>query len=137
MAVPSPLCQKQLTLCISTARRSPKSPKLPKVWSKRLSITLKEAVRLHQRSPEKAFLKQRQCENGTLRSVPIQALFDGFDSWQPMEVSYDIISCEVADDVAMVAINSQFGDAKYTDMFTLVKDGVVWKIVSKVYHTKK
>lgn len=69
--------------------------------------------------------------------MPIQALFDGFDSWQPTEVSYDIISCEIADDVAMVAINSQFGDTKYTDMFTLVKDGVVWKIVSKVYHTKK
>lgn len=75
-------------------------------------------------------------ENGKLQSVPIQNLFDGFDSWQPTNVSYKIINCEVADDVAMVAINSQFGDAKYTDMFTLVKDGDNWKIVSKVYHTK-
>jgi len=75
-------------------------------------------------------------ENGKLQSVPIQRLFNGFDSWQPTDVSYEIISCEVADDVAMVAINSQFGDAKYTDMFTLVKDGEDWKIVSKVYHTK-
>ena len=75
-------------------------------------------------------------ENGKLQSVPIQTLFDGFDSWQPTEVSYEIINCEVADDVAMVAIDSQFGDAKYTDMFTLVKDGDDWKIVSKVYHAK-
>lgn len=36
----------------------------------------------------------------------------------------------------MVAIDSQFGEAKYTDMFALVKDGDDWKIVSKVYHTK-
>ncbi len=76
-------------------------------------------------------------ENGKLQSVPIQTLFDGFDSWQPTEVSYEIINCEVADDVAMVAIDSQFGEAKYTDMFTLVKDGDSWKIVSKVYHTKQ
>lgn len=73
-------------------------------------------------------------ENGKLQSVPIQTLFDGFDSWQPTEASYEIINCEVAEDVAMVAINSQFGDANYTDMFTLVKDGDDWKIVSKVYH---
>lgn len=76
-------------------------------------------------------------ENGKLQSVPIQTLLDGFDSWQPTEVSYEIINCEVDEDVAMVALDSQFGDAKYTDMFTLVKDGADWKIVSKVYHTKK
>ena len=75
-------------------------------------------------------------ENGKLKSVPIQVLFDGFDSWQPTEASYKIINCEVADDVAMVAIDSQFGDARYTDMFTLVKDSDGWKIVSKIFHTK-
>lgn len=51
-------------------------------------------------------------QDGKLQSVPIQTLFDGFDSWQPTEVSYEIINCEVADDVAMVAINSQFGDTQ-------------------------
>lgn len=75
-------------------------------------------------------------ENGKLQSVPIQVLFDGFDSWEPTEASYKIINCEVADDVAMVAIDSQFGDAGYIDMFTLVKDSDGWKIVSKVYHVK-
>ena len=36
----------------------------------------------------------------------------------------------------MVTIDSQFGDVRFTDMFTLVKDNLGWKIVSKVYHTK-
>lgn len=75
-------------------------------------------------------------EDGKLQSVPIQALFELFDSWNPTEASYKIVKCEVADDVAMVAIDSQFGNARFTDMFTLVKDGYDWKIVSKVYHTK-
>ena len=55
--------------------------------------------------------------------MPIQVLFDRFDSGEPTETSYKIINCEVADEVAMVAIDSQFGDTGYTDMFTLVKDG--------------
>ena len=75
-------------------------------------------------------------EAGKLQSVPIQVLFDLFDSWEPTEASYKIVKCEVADDVAMVTIDSQFGDASYIDMFTLVKDSEGWKIVSKVYHTK-
>lgn len=75
-------------------------------------------------------------ENGKLQSVPIQTLFDGFDSCLPTEVSYEITNWEVAEDVAMVSIDSQFGDAKYTDMFTLVKDGDDWKILSKMYPTK-
>jgi hypothetical protein len=28
------------------------------------------------------------------------------------------------------------GDAKYTDMFALVRDGDEWKIVAKVYHVR-
>lgn len=75
-------------------------------------------------------------EGGKLCSVPIQVLFDLFDSWKPTEASYKMVKCEVADNVAMVSIDSQFGDARFTDMFTLVKDNEEWKIVSKVYHTK-
>ena len=75
-------------------------------------------------------------KTGSLRVYLFRCFFDGFDSWQPTEASYKIINCEVADDVAMVAIDSQFGDARYTDMFTLVKDSDGWKIVSKIYHTK-
>lgn len=36
----------------------------------------------------------------------------------------------------MVRIESKFGEAQFSDMFTLVKDGADWKIVSKVYHAK-
>jgi len=76
-------------------------------------------------------------EDGKLKSVPIQVLFDGFDSWEPMEASYELTTLDVAEDVAMVRIESQFGPGKFADMFTLVKDGNVWKIVSKIYHVKK
>ncbi len=75
-------------------------------------------------------------ENGILRSVPIKELYDVFDSSNPTDVSYKIINSEVADDVAMVAVDSKFGDTAYTDMFTLVKDGEEWKIISKVYHAE-
>lgn len=43
---------------------------------------------------------------------------------------------KVAGDVAVVSIDSRFGDTSFDDMFTLVKDGDDWKIVSKVYHIK-
>lgn len=49
---------------------------------------------------------------------------------------FAISSCSVAGDVAMVRIESKFGETDFSDMFTLVKDGSDWKIVSKVYHNK-
>lgn len=42
----------------------------------------------------------------------------------------------MADDVAMVRIESKFGQTEFSDMFALVKYGDDWKIVSKVYHVK-
>ncbi|MCF2447616.1 nuclear transport factor 2 family protein [Dyadobacter sp. CY345] len=76
-------------------------------------------------------------EDGKLKSVPIQALIDGFEKGEPMEASYELTTLDVAEDVAIVRIESQFGPGKYSDMFTLVKDGDQWKIVSKIFHTKK
>lgn len=76
-------------------------------------------------------------ENGKLKIVPIQVLIDGFNNAEPMEASYELTTLDVAEDVAIVRIESQFGANKYADMFTLVKDDDLWKIVSKVYHTKK
>lgn len=75
-------------------------------------------------------------ENNSLKTVPIKELYDYFDQ-QPRKASCELASCNVAGDVAMARIESRFDDARFTDMFTLVKDGNVWKIVSKVYHTKK
>ncbi len=75
-------------------------------------------------------------ENGEMKSVPIQALYDYFDE-KPRKSAGDISACSIAGDVAIVRLESSSGDAKFTDMFTLVKDGDDWKIVSKVYHVKK
>ena len=72
----------------------------------------------------------------SLVTVPIQALYDYYDQTGPHNASYEIADCSVAGDVAMVRIESKFGENEFSDMFTLVKDGVNWKIVSKVYHNK-
>ena len=77
------------------------------------------------------------CEDGALKSVAIQTLFDGFSAAQPTEASYELTTMDVADDAAIVRIESQFGSNKYSDMFSLVKDGSTWKIISKIYHVKK
>ncbi|MFH6991123.1 nuclear transport factor 2 family protein [Flavobacterium sp. FlaQc-48] len=76
-------------------------------------------------------------ENGVLKSVPIQALFDGFSAAEPMEANYTLTTLDVEGDVAIVRIESQFGPNKYADMFTLVKGGSDWKIISKIYQVKK
>lgn len=74
-------------------------------------------------------------ENGALKTVPIQILYDYFDE-KKRPVSGEISACEVAGTVATVRLESDFDGARFTDMFTLVKDGQDWKIVSKVYHVK-
>lgn len=76
------------------------------------------------------------AENGKLVSVPIKALFDYYDQTGPQPASYEITSCNVATDVAIVSIDSKFGETCFADMFTLVKDGDAWKIISKIYHVK-
>ena len=69
-------------------------------------------------------------------SVPIQSLYDYYDQSGPHNATYEIADCSVAGDVAMVHIESKFGENEFTDMFTLVKDNSDWKIVSKVYQIK-
>lgn len=76
------------------------------------------------------------AEGDSLVTVPIQALYDYYDQTRPQGVTYEIANCSVAGGVAMVRIESKFGETEFTDMFTLVKDGSDWKIVSKVYQTK-
>ena len=76
-------------------------------------------------------------ENDSLISLPIQALFDYYNSDVcPQPASYTVTACNVSDDVAIVAIDSDFGGTKFDDMFSMVKDGKDWKIVSKVFHVK-
>lgn len=75
------------------------------------------------------------AEGGKLKSVPIGELYKYFDE-MPRDASCDLVACNVAGDVATARIESAFADARFTDMFTLVKDGDAWKIVSKVYQLK-
>lgn len=76
-------------------------------------------------------------ENDSLISLPIKALFDYYNSDVcPQPASYEITVCNVSDDVAVVAIDSDFGGTKFDDMFSMVKDGNDWKIVSKIFHVK-
>ena len=75
-------------------------------------------------------------ENDSLVSSPIQALFDYYDHTGPHNAEYKITTLEVAGNVAIVRIDSKFGDVSFDDMFSLVKDGNDWKIVSKVYNVK-
>ena len=76
------------------------------------------------------------AEKGKLVTVPISELYAYFDKTGPHQANYMIETIKVAGDVAIVSIDSKFGETSFDDMFTLVKDGDVWKIVSKVYHMK-
>ncbi len=76
------------------------------------------------------------AENGKLICLPIQALYDYYDTTGKQPASYEVAECSVAGDVAMIRIESVFGDAEFSDMFALVKDGDDWKIVSKIFQAK-
>ena len=76
-------------------------------------------------------------ENGKLTTVPIQALYEYVDKSGAQTVTHGQIKvCAKTDTTAVVSVDTQFGDAKYTDMFSLVRDGNEWKIVAKIYHVK-
>lgn len=75
-------------------------------------------------------------ENGKRQTVSIDTFFKTYEGWPPLKVTYEIRACDVDEDIAIISLNSQFAETKYTDMFTLVKDGDEWKIVGKVYRKK-
>ncbi|MDE5833410.1 MAG: nuclear transport factor 2 family protein [Desulfovibrio sp.] len=90
------------------------------------------------KTAEKGFAEKATMSwsaDGKLNVVPIDLLYEYFDE-KKRPASGEITACSVAGDVAMVRLESDFDGALFTDMFTLVKDGDDWKIVSKVYHLK-
>lgn len=106
---------------------------------KALDLYTEAAIKGDSKIAEPAFAKTATmsfAQNDTLVSVPIQVLFDYYNTDCPQPANYEISVCDVADDAAIVRIDSQFGDTEFADMFTLVKDGDNWKIISKIYHVK-
>lgn len=106
---------------------------------KALNLYTQAAVKGDSKIAELTFAKTATmsfAQDGALVSVPIQALFEYYNTECPQAASYEISVCDVEDDADIVRIDSQFGETKFADMFTLVKDGEDWKIISKIYHIK-
>lgn len=106
---------------------------------KTLDLYCEAAVKGDSKIAEPAFAPTAtisHVEDGKLISLPIKVLYEYYDTTGPHNATYEITSCNVAEDVAVVSIDSQFGDASFADMFTLAKDGVDWKIISKIFHAK-
>jgi len=107
--------------------------------TKALNMYIDAAIKGDSKVAQSAFAPlatMSYAENDKLVTVPIKELFNYYDKTGPHAASYEVVSSEIAGDVAVVSIDSKFGDTKFDDMFTLVKDGKDWKIVSKVYHIK-
>lgn len=75
-------------------------------------------------------------ENDTLVCLPIRSLFDYYDETGKQPASYEISSYSISGNVAMLRIESKFGDSEFCDMFNLLKAGGEWKIVSKIFSVK-
>lgn len=106
---------------------------------KALDLYTEAAIKGDSKIAEAAFAPaatMSYAEGDSLVTVPIQALFNYYDSTGAHPAEYEISAYSVAEEVAIVRIESKFGDTEFADMFTLVKDGNDWKIVSKVYHVK-
>ena len=76
-------------------------------------------------------------ENGVVKTVPIQALYDYFDKSGPQTVTYENLNVTaLSQTTATVSIDTCFGTTKFKDMFALVRAGDKWQIVAKTYHVK-
>lgn len=107
--------------------------------SKTLDLYVKAAVEGDSKIARPAFAEgatMSHVENGSLVCLPIQALLDYYDATGRHLASYEIAECNVAGDVAMVRIESVFGEIRFTDMFTLAKTANGWIIVSKIFTVK-
>lgn len=107
--------------------------------SKALDLYVQAAVEGDSKIARPAFIEGAtisHVENDSIICLPIKALFDYYDQTGKHPASYEIAECNVANDVAMVRIESEFGDTRFSDIFTLAKEGTVWKIVSKIFTVK-
>lgn len=107
--------------------------------SKALDMYVDAAIAGDSKVAEPAFAETAtisHVEEGKLISLPIKSLFDYYDETGKQNASYEITALEVTGDVAIVRIDSKFGETGFDDMFTLAKDGDNWKIISKIYRVK-
>ena len=107
---------------------------------KALDLYVKAAVEGDSKIARPAFAEGAtisHAEGDSLICLPIQDLFDYYDKTGKQPASYEVTECSVDGDVAMVRIDSKFGEDRFTDMFALVKEGSDWEIVSKIFTVKK
>lgn len=76
------------------------------------------------------------AEDGDLICLPIASLYEYYDKTGKQPASYEISDINMSGDVAVVTIDSLFGDVAFVDMFSMVKGKEGWKIVSKIYRVK-
>lgn len=107
--------------------------------SKALDLYVNAAVAGDSQVARPAFIANAtisHVENDSIVCLPIQELFDYYDQTGKQPASYEIADCNVAGDIAMVRIESKFGDTEFSDIFTLAKENGEWKIVSKIFTVK-
>lgn len=76
------------------------------------------------------------AEDGELICLPIATLYEYYDETGKQPASYEINDINLYGDVAVVTIDSLFGDTAFVDMFSMVKGKDGWKIVSKIFKEK-
>ena len=74
--------------------------------------------------------------DGEIFAGPIQKLFDHVDHETPAAgVQARLVSVDIIDTIAVARLElDDWNGHRYTDVFTLLKTGEEWKILSKVFH---
>lgn len=106
---------------------------------KTLDLYVEAAIHGDSKVAEPAFAANAtisHVENDVLVCAPIKELFAYYDATGKQSASYEISQYSIVGNVAMVRIESKFGETEFSDMFTFAKNGKDWKIVSKVYYVK-
>ena len=74
--------------------------------------------------------------DGEIFAGPIQKLFDYVDHEKPATgLQARMVSVDIIDTIAVARLElDEWNGHRYTDVFTLLKAGGEWKILSKVFH---
>lgn len=77
------------------------------------------------------------ADRGSINGGEIKALFDYVDhNPAAPEIEAEIVSVEIVGNIAYARIeSSNWHGARFSDMFLLLKDNGVWKILTKVFYT--